>query len=157
MTMPMSQDLLNDDGNENGNFVVESIHLKSTFGKKLRTIGSRLTIAEPKLKKNVQNFIHKSKSLTDSAFHKLGKVHSSKNSIPNQKNQLDDMSHSKEQIADFIPDIRVGSTSFFIAGNNDSASAESSVVGVTNFRRTMSGRESSELIDETNLRRIRKR
>lgn len=41
--------------------------------KRIRTISTRITAAaaEPKLKKNVVNFIHKSKSLTDAAFNKL--------------------------------------------------------------------------------------
>jgi hypothetical protein len=52
----------------------------STFGKKMgssvrgsiRQIGTHLSAAvEPKLRQNVTNFIHKSKSLTDSAFNKL--------------------------------------------------------------------------------------
>jgi len=41
-----------------------------SFGQKLRSIGSKLTIAEPRLTKSVRNFIHKSKSLTDSALQK---------------------------------------------------------------------------------------
>lgn len=41
--------------------------------KRIRTISTRLTAAaaEPKIKQNVVNFIHKSKSLTDAAFNKL--------------------------------------------------------------------------------------
>lgn len=41
--------------------------------KRIRTISSRLTAAaaEPKIKQNVVNFLHKSKSFTDTAFSKL--------------------------------------------------------------------------------------
>ena len=45
--------------------------LGSSMVKKILTISTRLTSAEPRLKKNVANLIHKSRSLTDSAFNRI--------------------------------------------------------------------------------------
>lgn len=53
--------------------------------KRIRTISTRLTAvaAEPKLKQNMVNFIHKSKSLTDAAFNKLNTGKSLKGATAN--------------------------------------------------------------------------
>ncbi len=84
ITNNQNGDYLGEEGTINNQISTTTASTNSkSFGRKLRTIGSKFTITEPKLKKNVRNFIYKSKSLTDSAFHKLA-ANGSKMSMPNQ-------------------------------------------------------------------------
>lgn len=71
----------NDNLNESDGSKVTSTMANIISGpvKRIRTISHRLTAAEPRLK-HVVNFIHKSKSLTDSAFNKLNGIGSRSNS-----------------------------------------------------------------------------
>lgn len=72
------------DSKDNQDFLLSSPTQVSGGGnalvQRIRTISTRLTAAaaEPKLKQNVFSFIHKSKSLTDSAFNKIATSKSTK-------------------------------------------------------------------------------
>lgn len=80
----------NDDNNESELICQEqaaaaasgSISIASGMVKRIKT---RLS-AEPKIKKNVVNFIHKSKSLTDSAFNKLSGNTNNRSRVSNSSN-----------------------------------------------------------------------
>jgi hypothetical protein len=133
-----------------------------TFGKKLRTIGSRLTINEPqKLRRNVRNFFCKSKSLTDSALHKINPK------LPAAKQHQHQNNTHKSQLTDSTRIIStvVGSycTNANPANNNNESASESSktnsTIGLavpTKLIRTRSVKESG-LSDLGYAKRLRRR
>lgn len=126
---------------------------KSSIGKKLRTISSRLTINEPthKLSRNVRNLIHKSKSLTDSAFHKLNAI-TPKKSI-SDKNHLTDSNRVISSSGN--ASINVNSVNVNI---NESASESNSIVGIASkLNRTMSGRDRGTTSDQSYSKQLRRR
>jgi len=116
-----------------------------SFGQKLRSIGSKLTIAEPRLTKNVRNFIHKSKSLTDSAFHKPAASSSngsseqrsrcetgSKMSVPNQSEVSSQVNGGRATGGSSVSSVVVARSGGAGGGDKESASESTtnSVVGL---------------------------
>ena len=165
--MPDSGELRLEESNDNSNNYVEtagSIPIKSKFGKKLKKIGSRFTFAEPNLKKNVANFIHKSKSLTDSAFNKLGaraasKVNSHKTQFELGSAEANNIEHTNES-----SDVHNNYSPIGKGAYNESVpeSASTSVVGIATLNSgstavSKAQNNSGDLMDLSYLSRIRKR
>ena len=169
--MPDSGELRLEESNDNSNentanatAAAAYIPIKSKFGKKLKKIGSRFTFAEPNLKKNVANFIHKSKSLTDSAFNKLGaraasKVNSHKTQFELGSAEANNIEHTNES-----SDVHNNYSPIGKGAYNESVpeSASTSVVGIATLNSgstaaTKAQNNSSDLMDLSYLSRIRKR
>lgn len=113
------------------------------------TIGDKLT-------RNVRNFIHKSKSLTDSAFHKLNAI-TPKKSINSDKNYLAD---SNRIISSTNASTIATNNNGVNMNNNESASESNLIIGVSTkkLNRTMSGKDSGIAPDQLNyLKKLRRR
>lgn len=113
------------------------------------TIGNKLT-------RNVRNFIHKSKSLTDSAFHKLNAI-TPKKSINSDKNNLTDSNRiiSSTNASTIASNNNGGNNN-----NNESASESNLIIGISTkkLNRTMSGKDSGIAPDQLDyLKKLRRR
>ena len=137
-----------------------SSKLGAEMVKRIRTISTRLTAAEPKLKQNVVNLIHKSKSLTDSAFNRINanskvkpNTHAKNSTDANAVNEP--CGQQQQQCASSPTETSFFNTPVSPTTPSASASVATSVLGIANS--TISNKTDLGSVDLSYLARIKKR